>query len=112
MTEVFELFGDYVGTSEIPLTRKFMSILAKADKDKRVLSAKYIEHFPCGRRDLYVVTKGYFPIAERDMIVTRFDHFSPEYSYLVAFSTEREDYPINPKYVRADMIGKGIFWGV
>ena len=97
----------FVRPVKIPLLYlEIILSLAKADKDKRVVLAKYIDQFSCGRNDTYVITRAFFPIAERDMVVTRYNFCGPDFSCLVSFSIERDDYPPNPKYVRAEMIGK------
>ena len=61
---------------------------------------------------MYVNIKGFFPVADRELLFSRFDNYSPQFSYYVAFSIEREDHPPNPKYVRANMMGKRHFGGI
>ena len=58
---------------------------------------------------MYVITRGFFPIAERDLVLSRFDQVGDEFSYFVGFSIEKDDYPINPKYIRAEIMSKWYF---
>ena len=43
-------------------------------------------------------------MSQRDWCISKFSSYGDEESYTLQFSIQREDTPVNPKYVRAEMI--------
>ena len=73
--------------------------------DKRIVVAKQIPGTQIeNRRDYYYRTEPAFPVAARDVVIARFDHWNEKDAMVITFSIVHDDFPKFPKCVRAEVI--------
>lgn len=61
-----------------------------------------------GRREYYLKSQGFFPMAPRDFLFARYDNWGERQGQFFAYSIQREDYPKVPKIVRGEIMVSGI----